>query len=78
MYHYLSKIIFSYGCGLTSGISLYSLLIYSDLEKQFYWDRIFNGKILSASLSAFSVGCYIGFNSDPQFKCMIPYQYFKE
>lgn len=77
MYHYLSKIFYSYGYGLTSGISTYSLLIYSDFEKQFYWDRIFNVKILSSAIAAFTFGCYIGFNSDPQFKCLIPYQYFK-
>ena len=78
MYHYLSKIIFSYGCGLTSGISTYSLLCYSNLENQLYWERIFNGKIISAALSAFSIGCFIGFRSNKEFKCLIPYQYFKE
>lgn len=78
MYHYLSKIFYSYGFGLTSGISTYSLLCYSNLEDQAYWERIFNGKIISAGLAAFTLGCYIGFHSKPQFKCLIPYQYFKE
>jgi len=78
MYHFISKIFYSYGFGLTSGISTYSLLCYCNFEDEFYWNRIFNGKILSSAIAAFSFGCYIGFNSDPQFKCMIPYQYFKE
>lgn len=78
MYHYLSKIFYSYGFGLTSGISTYSLLCYSNLEDQSYWERIFNGKIISSALAAFTLGCYIGFNRKTQFKCLIPYQYFKE
>jgi len=76
MYHYLSKIAYGYGCGLTSGFSLFTLLIYSDLENQLYWNRIFNRKILSASITAFSIGCYMGFNSNPHVNCLIPYKYF--
>jgi hypothetical protein len=41
MYHYLSKIFYSYEFGLTSGTSTYILLCYSNLENQQYWDRIY-------------------------------------
>ena len=76
MYHYFSRIMYSYGVGITSGISIYSLLVFNNFEKQLYWDSIFNSKIISASITAFSIGCYMGFNSNPHFNCLIPYKHF--
>jgi len=75
MYHYLSKIVYSYGYGLTSGFSTYSLLCYCNIGNEPYWERIFNGKIISTSVAAFTLGCYLGFRSNPKLKCLIPYQY---
>ncbi len=78
MYHTLSKIVYSLSYGLTTGLSTYNFLLYWNIEDEIYWDRFFNKNILSLTIAAFTIGYYVGYNIDGEFKCVIPYQYLKK
>ncbi len=80
MYHYLSKLVYGYGFGVTYGLSIYTLLIYNNYNNKSYigyLERFSDKRIVGISLSTFLFGCYIGYKSEPSLVCLIPYKLLK-
>ena len=82
MYHFVNKILISYGKGMISGIITYTSCLYFNIvinnDDERYWNRVLHRNVLCMGMLGFYGGFFYSlYNPDTSYKCIIPIGYRK-